>query len=130
MVAAIHGCAASCRMGVVTGNVTAAVQEFLVVHGIAAWFPVVLGADTPGSRVEKILRAVQMLGGTARDKVWVVGDSVSDIRAAREAGVSSIAVGWGHQSLKKLASLNPDHIVHKPEELACLLASLPETEGG
>ncbi len=113
MQAALQRCAQACRMGVVTGNVTAAVREFLAFHGIAEYFPIVLGADLPGTRVEKIQKAVELLSGSARERVWVVGDSVSDIRAARQAGVSCIAVGWGHQSLQKLGlSLPGSHCPH------------------
>jgi phosphoglycolate phosphatase-like HAD superfamily hydrolase len=47
----------------------------------------------------------------------MVGDSVSDVRAAKEAGVKSIAVGWGHQSLERLIEAAPDHVVRSPGEL-------------
>jgi phosphoglycolate phosphatase-like HAD superfamily hydrolase len=49
--------------------------------------------------------------------VYVVGDSASDIRAAKESSVKSIAVSWGHQGINKLASARPDHLVHSPQEL-------------
>ena len=47
----------------------------------------------------------------------MVGDSLSDIRAAKEASVTSIAVTWGHQSLEHLLRGNPDHVVRFPQEL-------------
>ena len=47
----------------------------------------------------------------------MVGDSLSDVRVARQAGVKSIAVSWGHQSLEKLVEAHPDHVVHLPGEL-------------
>jgi phosphoglycolate phosphatase len=70
----------------------------------------------PGSKVEKILMAKSQFaaGGEA---VFMVGDSVSDIREAREAGVKSIAVSWGHQSMGRLVKAVPDHVVRLPEEL-------------
>jgi phosphoglycolate phosphatase len=54
---------------------------------------------------------------TGGEAVFMVGDSVSDVREAREAGVKSIAVSWGHQSVEKLVAAAPDHVVHLPEEL-------------
>jgi phosphoglycolate phosphatase len=51
------------------------------------------------------------------ENIYIVGDSLSDIRAAKETGIKSIAVSWGHQSMKKLSSAEPDHIVHSPREL-------------
>jgi phosphoglycolate phosphatase-like HAD superfamily hydrolase len=47
----------------------------------------------------------------------MVGDSLSDIRAAKEAAATSIAVTWGHQSLEHLLSGDPDYIVNIPSEL-------------
>jgi phosphoglycolate phosphatase len=52
----------------------------------------------------------------------LVGDAVSDIRAARDASVKSIAVSWGHQSLSKLMDAKPDYLVRSPWELLELLA--------
>ncbi len=51
------------------------------------------------------------------EAVFMVGDSVSDVRDARKAGVKSIAVSWGHQSVGKLVGAVPDHVVHFPEDL-------------
>jgi len=49
--------------------------------------------------------------------VIMVGDSVSDIHAAREASVKSIVVSWGHQSAETLIRAKPDTIVYSPQEL-------------
>jgi phosphoglycolate phosphatase len=51
------------------------------------------------------------------EAVFMVGDSLSDVRAARQAGVKSIAVSWGHQSVGRLVGAAPDHVVRLPEEL-------------
>jgi len=42
---------------------------------------------------------------------------LSDVRAAREAGVTSIAATWGHQSLETLLRGNPDVVVNSPPDL-------------
>ena len=49
--------------------------------------------------------------------MFMVGDSLSDIRAAKEATVTSIAVTWGHQSLGYLLSGDPDYVVDFPHDL-------------
>jgi len=66
--------------------------------------------------VEKILRAQNQLAAESKS-VWMIGDSGSDIRAAKEASVQSIAVSWGHQSAEVLTRAEPDYLVHSPEEL-------------
>ena len=75
-----------------------------------------IGADGPGTRAEKIRLAIGDLGGTP-EATYMVGDSISDVKGAREAGVTSIAVTWGHQSEARLATTAPDVIVHTPSEL-------------
>ena len=47
----------------------------------------------------------------------MVGDSLSDIRAAKEAAATSIAVTWGHQSVEYLLSGDPDYVVDFPHDL-------------
>jgi phosphoglycolate phosphatase-like HAD superfamily hydrolase len=49
--------------------------------------------------------------------VFMIGDSLSDIRAAKDASVTSIAVAWGHQSLEHLLRGNPDYVVRFPRDL-------------
>jgi phosphoglycolate phosphatase len=53
----------------------------------------------------------------SKEVVYYVGDAVSDILAARQVSVKSVAVGWGHQSLSKLVKAQPDHVIHAPQEL-------------
>ena len=55
--------------------------------------------------------------GPEREPVFMIGDSLSDIRAAKEASVTSIAVTWGHQSLEYLRSGDPDYVVNSPHDL-------------
>ncbi len=43
--------------------------------------------------------------------VCLIGDHPNDVRAAREAGIASVAVGTGVVSLEELASLGPDILV-------------------
>lgn len=50
----------------------------------------------------------------------MIGDAVSDIRAARAAGIASISVAWGHQSKDKLIAEGPDYWVDQPEDLLTL----------
>ena len=108
------------RIGVVTGNSTEIVREFIVHHGLDNYFNCVLGADTPGSRGDKIRRAVQEMEGCITS-TFMVGDSISDVRAAKEVGAISVAVTWGHQSEARLAAAEPRMLAHSPAELLRIL---------
>jgi phosphoglycolate phosphatase-like HAD superfamily hydrolase len=78
--------------------------------------------DSPGSKAEKILLAQDQFAAEG-EAVFMVGDSASDIHAAREASVKSIAVSWGHQSRETLIRAEPDFIVHSPRELMEVIAT-------
>jgi phosphoglycolate phosphatase-like HAD superfamily hydrolase len=104
------------RLGLVTGNGGGVVRKFLAHYGLESCFEMVLSLEDPGSRVEKIRRILSALGNGAGE-VYMIGDAVSDIHAARQAGISSVAVAWGHQSLAKLRQAGPDIILEKPADL-------------
>jgi phosphoglycolate phosphatase len=103
-------------LAVVSGNTEGNVRTFLEQHGLEGCFRAVYGVDMPGSKAEKILMAKSQFGSEA-GMVFMVGDSLSDVHAAREAGVKSIVVGWGHQSLGRLVGTVPDHVARVPKEL-------------
>jgi phosphoglycolate phosphatase len=108
------------RIGILTGNTFQVVNRFLETNDLSATIDVVMSADAPGSRSEKLKRIVSQLGGPEA-KAFLVGDAVSDVQAAREEAVTSVAVTWGHQSEAKLRSVNPDYLVHTPPELLRIL---------
>ena len=47
----------------------------------------------------------------------MIGDAVSDIKAAQTAGITSIAAAWGNQDIQLLRNANPDFIVNTPNEI-------------
>ncbi len=120
MVEAVLRLAQHNRLGLLTGNTFHVVERFLEENRLSAAFSVVLSAEAPGSRVDKLQRIVAQLDHNG-GKAFFIGDSVSDVRAAREAGVTSIAVAWGHQSEAKLAGTGPDYMAKTPQELVALI---------
>jgi phosphoglycolate phosphatase len=108
--------ARSHTLAVVTGNTERNVRAFLEHHGLEGCFSAVYGVDRPGSKVEKILMAKGSFG-TQDEALFMVGDALSDMRAARQAGVKSIAVSWGHQSMARLAEAAPDYVARFPGDL-------------
>jgi phosphoglycolate phosphatase len=106
-------------LAIVTGNTTRAVENFLRENNISQFVSAIFAVDQPGSKVEKIQKATRQLAKD-KDAVYYVGDAVSDIHAARQAAVKSVAVSWGHQSLGKLINAQPDHIVRAPQETIAL----------
>jgi phosphoglycolate phosphatase len=105
-------------IAIVTTNSSQNVNAFLVEHGLDGCVQAVFGVDLPGTKAQKISIARDQFSVKAnRESVFMVGDSLSDIRAAKEASITSIAVTWGHQSLEYLLRGDPDHVVHFPHDL-------------
>lgn len=104
------------KLAIVTTNSSQNVHAFLTKHGLDSLIHAVYGVDTPGSKAQKISLARERFVEN-EETVFMIGDSLSDVRAAKEAGVTSIAVTWGHQSLETLQCGNPDSVVHSPREL-------------
>lgn len=102
------------KLAIVTTNTAQNVRAFLTHHGLDSLVHAVYGVDTPGSKAQKISLARERF---MEESVFMIGDSLSDIRAAKEAGVVSIAVAWGHQSLEMLQIGEPDYVVNLPHEL-------------
>ncbi|KAA0265749.1 MAG: HAD family hydrolase [Chloroflexi bacterium] len=102
------------KLAIVTTNTAQNVRAFLTHHGLDSLVHAVYGVDTPGSKAQKISLARERFG---EESVFMIGDSLSDIRAAKEAGVTSIAVTWGHQSLETLLRGEPDYLITSPDDL-------------
>jgi len=105
-------------IAIITTNSSQNVNAFLFEHGLDEYIHAVYGVDIPGSKAQKISIARNQFSADAkRESVFMVGDSLSDIRAAKEASVTSIAVTWGHQSLEHLFRGDPDYVVRFPQDL-------------
>lgn len=109
------------KIAIVTTNTSQNVQAFLVRHRLDSLVHAVYGVDTPGSKAQKISIARERFANNG-EAVFMIGDSLSDVRAAKEAGVASIAVTWGHQSLETLLRGEPDHVAHSPNGLIEVIA--------
>jgi phosphoglycolate phosphatase len=114
----IRRLSATHRIAVVTTNSSQNVNAFLAEHGLDGIIQAVYGVDAPGSKAQKIAMARdRLLENREQEPVFMVGDSLSDVLAAKEARVTSIAVTWGHQGLEHLLRGHPDHVVSSPQDL-------------
>lgn len=104
------------KIAIVTTNSSQNVHAFLTQHGLVSLVHAVYGVDTPGSKAQKIALARERFAKNGA-AVFMIGDALSDVRAAKEAGVTSIAITWGHQSLETLQRGGPNFVVNNPHEL-------------
>ena len=108
------------KIAIVTTNSSQNVHAFLTKHGLDHLVHAVYGVDTPGSKAQKIAIARERFVKNG-EAVFMIGDALSDVRSAKEAGVISIAITWGHQSVETLLQGEPDHIVRSPQELIAVI---------
>lgn len=110
-------------VAIVTANLDTVVHSFLRRHGLSGDITVIYGGEAGASKADK-LRAFARQANMPLKHVYMIGDAVSDVRAAHEVGAKAIAVTWGGQSFGRLLTAVPDYIVESPRALAALLRNL------
>jgi phosphoglycolate phosphatase len=96
---------------------------------LADRFAAICGRDTFGIQKpdpEILRRTIAAAGGTMRHAI-MIGDSVTDIRTARAAGVPVIAVDFGY-SERPIAEFKPDrtisHFAQLPTSIAAISSAI------
>ncbi|MGZ5843243.1 MAG: HAD family hydrolase [Xanthobacteraceae bacterium] len=93
--------------------------------GLAHRFAAICGQDTFGVQKpdpEVLRRTIDAAGGTLRSAI-MIGDSLTDIRTARAAGIPVIAVDFGYTD-RPVSELGPDRIISRFAELPSAVAEL------
>lgn len=113
------------RLAVCTNKPEYLAKALLPKLGLDGYFSAMLGADTldvrkphPRHLTETILRA----GGTP-DKAVLIGDTVTDRDAAKNAGVPCVLVTFG-PSGRQVADLNPAALLDHYDDLGTLMANM------
>lgn len=112
-------------MAVCTNKVEGLSRKLLEMLGIDHYFPVVIGGDTlpvKKPNPEHLFEAIRLLGGE-RDHAVMVGDSETDIDAAKNAGLPSICVSFGYTRVP-VAELGADVVIDHFDAFPAALATL------
>ncbi|MDC0662313.1 phosphoglycolate phosphatase [Marinobacter sp. SS21] len=108
-----------CKLGVVTNKPAAFTDALLEQMGLSHWFGVTVSGDTLTVKkpdAAPLHHALAALGGDVGSAL-MVGDSVTDIRAARNAGVPVVAVRYGYNYGDPIDSLGAEIVVDSLAEL-------------
>lgn len=104
------------RTGILTSNSVVNVSRFLEINKLSGLVDFIYSGRSFLGK-EKIIRKVLIHEQIPAGRVVYVGDETRDIEASRAAGIPVIAVSWGLNRRDLLASLSPDQIADKPEDL-------------
>jgi phosphoglycolate phosphatase-like HAD superfamily hydrolase len=116
-------------LGLLTGNVPDGARIKLTHFGLHQHFGFGGYGEHHPERNAVAVEALQaarraIVHGLHLERVWVIGDTVLDIRCARHIGARAVAVATGLQDRRKLAEEKPDLLLDSCEDAAELLAQL------
>jgi phosphoglycolate phosphatase len=111
------------RLAVHTNKPGSLARQILAGLGLLDRFAVVTGGDEAPRKPDPAgaLAIMRRLGARARDTVFI-GDSPTDVRTARAAGVTLVGVTWGFRPEAELRAAGAVHVVRSVEGLAPWLA--------
>ena len=113
------------RLAVISNKPETLCHLIMEALGIARHFEFICGGDTfPEMKPSPLplLRTLERLGISAGDAV-MVGDSINDIQAGQQAGVTTIGCTWGYGGMEELAGA--DHCAALPADMASILLKVP-----
>ncbi|PAU88236.1 phosphoglycolate phosphatase [Pseudomonas sp. WN033] len=114
-----HLAAASVPLALITNKPSRFLPELLADKGLGGYFRWQIGGDSlPVQKPDPA--ALQQVMAEARvepERALFVGDSRSDILAARAAGVAVVAVSYGYNHGRPVAEENPDLLVDSLDTL-------------
>jgi len=114
------------KLSLLTGKDRARTLQTLEYFDLLEFFDEVIASDQlrfPKTNPEGILLALELMN-CAPEEAVMIGDAVNDILCAQRAGVPSVAVTWGIRPELVQTLCEPNHIVHKWDELQHLLLDM------
>ena len=117
--------AAGYGLGVCTNKPAGLAEDLLQRLGIRDRFAAMLGADTLPVRKpdpEHLWQTIDQVGG-ARDRAVLIGDTITDRKAAANAGVPCILVTFGPEG-ERVQAMQPDGLLTHYDALDAEVARL------
>jgi phosphoglycolate phosphatase len=115
------------RLAVVTNKPSQAAVSLLTRLGLSEWIHLVVGGDSGAfrkPRPEPLLHACEALEVSPRQAV-MVGDSQTDVLAARAAGMAIVCVPYGYNEGADPRALACDVLIESLGDLPALLSGPP-----
>ncbi len=113
------------RIGIVTNKSERLAVKLVAELGLSHRFATIIGGDTmgPGNAKPSALPVREMIARLGGGRAAFVGDSIYDTLAAKNAGIPSIAVGFGFL-MQPIEELHADAVIGHFDELVPALERL------
>ena len=111
-------------LGICTNKPQRMTEIVLHALGLSRHFAAILGGDFPRRKPdgEHIRETLRRMGAEGVPALYV-GDSITDVRAARDAGLPVVAVDWGYARMP-VAQLGADRLISSYAELPAVIGEL------
>jgi phosphoglycolate phosphatase len=111
-------------LGCVTNKAAQFTEPLLADLGIADYFEIIISGDTLAKKKPDPLPLLHAAEFFAVDptRAMMIGDSVSDVKAARAAGFSIACMSYGYNHGVDIRDASPDAVFDRMDELSALLA--------
>jgi len=112
------------KLGCITNKAAAFTEPLLKDLGVYDYFGIVVSGDTLPVKKPDPLPLLHAAGFflSTPEHALMVGDSISDVKAARAAGFQIVCVSYGYNHGQDIRSANPDAVIDSLAELSGLLA--------
>ncbi len=110
------------RLGIATGKTRRGVDYVVDLYGWHDLFATIQTADSAPSKPHPgMIRQAITATGADPSRTVMIGDSVHDMRMAKAAGVTAIAVSWGFQPPAMLIAAGADVVAAEAHDLPALI---------
>lgn len=110
------------KLGLATGKARSGLEHALQATGMGGYFDATRCADETASKPHpRMLHELLEQLSVPRRRALLVGDSLHDLRMARNAGVDAVAVSCGANTPEELAELAPLACLEGPSALYSFL---------
>jgi len=113
------------RLGCVTNKAAEFTEPLLREKGLMEAFEIVVSGDTLPEKKPSPLPLLHAAAffGVEPSRALMIGDSVSDVTAARAAGFGIVCMSYGYNHGQDIRDAKPDAVIDSMTELRGLLAS-------
>ena len=112
------------RLYIATNKRMIPTTRILELKGIRQLFADIFANEMiPGRSLPKPVMLAELKNRYQMSTGFMIGDSIGDLVAARKAGLTAVAVGWGYENREVLMTGTPDYFITSIENL-CTFVNL------